>query len=126
MFAKKIIYLFLFLLHISCYKNNNYKGININNLNSFLIPKNSNRLPNQKIKTNYLEATIIRKKTNETDIWIESKNKKIYKLIRDYYNQELIHNNVDTILNSWTNDSLEFTLFQKSDSMILVSIFEKE
>lgn len=78
------------------------------------------------ITTDFYKATIFYPKKNETDIWIHSKKDEIYNSIREFYNSELNSSFSDTVLNSWTKDSLEFTLFQKSDSVILVSIFERK
>ena len=99
---------------------------NLNELNPFLSNKKITDYKTKNITTKFFEASISQNKKNEIDIWINSKNTEIYDSILNFYNLKFGSNFSDTVFNSWTTDSLDFVLFQKSDSLILISIFERE
>jgi hypothetical protein len=123
---KHFFYLLFLLLFVSCKSEQTNSLLNLNKLRPFLSKKKSTDSKVKNIKTIFFEASISHNKKNETDIWINSKNTEIYDSILDFYNLKFNSSFSDTIFNSWTTDSLDFVLFQKSDSVILISIFERE
>lgn len=119
MLNKVIIYFFLLFALVSCTAKVKENKLDFNQLKS-------NILTEENFKNEFYEIEISKNK-NEKDIWISSKNKnkEIYDTILKLYNLNYKTTFSDSTFNSWMINKQEIMLYQKSDSLILISILEK-
>ena len=61
----------------------------------------------------------------EKDIWIKTSNTKLHDNLIKYFNSQYNLQSSSLNLNAWHTDSSEILLYKKSDSCILVNIYNK-
>ena len=121
--VKNLIFIFLVVFFLaSCRNKKEDMSFNLNELNDIFI---SDEEGTSEVKNNFYETKTVLYK-NEKDIWINTNHPEIYDSILTFFNFQFKSAFSDTVLNSWVSNSKEIMLFQKSDSLILITILDNK